>query len=625
MTTSLRSKIEKILPHVEKPSRYINQEYNAYHKPHQKTKVKVALAYPDVYEVGASNLGLQILYQIINSCQDIVAERVYAPWSDMEEKLRQKKIPLFSLESTLPISDFDILGFSLQAELTYTNILNMLDLASIPLRASERSDEHPLVIGGGPCVFNPEPLADFFDCFVLGEAEEAVLEIAEAFKKVKAKRPSTGTKRQKLLEKLAQIKGVYVPSFYEVSYLKDGRVKEAKPKRDDVPAVVTKRIIKDFNKATIAIHPIVPFVDTIHNRYSLEIMRGCTRGCRFCQAGMIYRPVRQRQQKLLVDKASEALKNTGFEEVSLVSLSSTDYSSIEGLVDNLVNLCRSSGTSVSLPSLRVDAFSVKLANQISQIKRTGLTFAPETGTERLACVINKGVKGEDLLAAARCAFEEGWQRLKLYFMIGLPTEAQEDLQGIVDLASKVVELGLKIVPRKKRSRFLIVVSVSSFVPKAQTPFQWFSQNSLREIETKQQFLKEHLRGRYISLKWHDPEQSLVEGVLARGDRKLSEALEEVFKQGAKFDSWNDFFNLERWLKALEVKGFSADFYTSRRRQADEVFPWDHLSCGVSKNFLLSEYEKAMAGAVTKDCRVSNCSACGVDKNLKVKCKQLKKF
>ncbi|MBI4744923.1 MAG: TIGR03960 family B12-binding radical SAM protein, partial [Actinobacteria bacterium] len=481
------NEINKILSLVQKPARYINSEWNSVHKDHQKVDVKVALAYPDVYEIGASNLGLQIIYEILNQREDVAAERVYAPWNDLEEILRNRNIPLFTLESKSPVASFDIFGFTLQYEMTFTNILNMLSLAGIPLYSSERDNSYPLIIGGGPCAFNPEPLALFFDFFVLGDGEEAINEIIDCYKKNKTK------SRQEILESLSQIEGVYIPSFYQVDYDSDGIIRKVNPLKENIPFPVNKRVVSDLEKFDFPRHPIVPFVNIVHDRCSIEIMRGCTRGCRFCQAGMIYRPVRERSLEKVTEMAKNLIRETGYDEISFASLSSSDYSSIEKVFENLRVEQERDKIAVSLPSLRVDAFSVELAKQVQKTRKTGLTFAPEAGTQRLRDVINKCVIEEDLYNALRSAFEAGWRKIKLYFMIGLPTETMEDLKGIVDLCDNAVNLGLSIVPKKDRRQIKIKVSVSSFVPKAVTPFQWVKQDPLLELKEKQQYLQANIK------------------------------------------------------------------------------------------------------------------------------------
>lgn len=597
MHNSLWKEIEAILPAVQKPARYINREWNSIHKPHDKVKVKVALAYPDTYEVGQSNLGLQILYDILNARPDVVAERVYAPWLDMEEQLRKKEIPLFALESCTPLKSFDIIGFSLQTEMTYTNVLNMLNLAGIPIYASERNDEYPVIIAGGPCVFNPEPLAPFFDIFAVGEGEEVILEIVKKYEKSRkshvARPANGGAGRKELLRKLAQIEGVYVPEFYEVSYERNGTIKEIKPTFEDVPEKVTKRKVENLDKARFPTQPIVPFIDTVHNRCTIEIMRGCVRGCRFCQAGVIYRPRRERSVDTVLGLAEKTLNNTGYEEISLASLSSSDYSSIQPLIEKLSQKYADKNIALALPSLRADTFSVELANMIERVKKTGLTFAPEAGTQRMREIINKNLDEADFLKAVEGAFSSGWKRIKLYFMIGLPSERQEDIDGIVNLVNKVLEVAKTQVLKRERYRVKITVNISPYVPKPHTPFQWVAQNTIAELQNKQRYLKKMLSRRNIIVKWHDARQSLIEGALARGDRRLAKVIEGAWKLGAKFDAWTEEFKFSAWMQALDAEGLKIDFYTTRERVQAEVFPWDHIDSGIKRSFFLKEYEKVL--------------------------------
>ncbi|MDI6689282.1 MAG: TIGR03960 family B12-binding radical SAM protein [Actinomycetota bacterium] len=614
--------LEKILPLVQRPARYIDGEWNAVHKPHHEVDLKIALIYPDTYEVGLPNLGLQILYEILNDENDVVAERAYAPWIDMEEVLRKKRIPLFALESRTPLISLDILGFSLQYEMTYTNILNVLDLAGIPPYATDRDERYPLVIAGGPCAFNPEPLAPFFDLFVIGDGEEVVLELVEEYKKGRGSRVE-GRKgqlaeRRELLKRLAGIEGIYVPRFYDVEYYPSGQVKKIQPNCRGIPKRVSKRTVKDLNDVKFPMLPLVPYVDVVHDRCSLEVMRGCTRGCRFCQAGIIYRPVRERSHKLILRAANDLLQETGYEEISLVSLSSSDYSLIQPLLRKLMDNHSQKGISISLPSLRLDTFSVELASQIQRVKKTGLTFAPEAGTQRLRDAINKCLTEEDLLATVKDVFESGWRKLKLYFMIGLPTETQGDLQGIVDLAHKIVDIGLSVVPKREWNRIKVALSVASFVPKSHTPFQWVAQNPLPELEKKIEFLRKNLQSRYILLKWQDPKLSVLEAALARGDRRLSKVIERAFKIGCRFDAWTEQFNFDKWLKAFEESGVSLNFYAHRERSRDEVFPWDHINSVVNKEYLWNEYQRALSQTPTEDCRTGPCSECGVCQTFKLK-------
>lgn len=598
---------ERILGRVSKPSRYINHEFNSVHKDPEKVKVKFALAYPDVYEVGLPHLGLQILYELLNSREDTLAERIYAPWLDLEEEMRSRRFPLFSLESHLPLCRFDFLGFTLQYELTYTNILNMLDLAGIPVLAEERGLNHPVVVAGGPGAYNAESLAPFLDLVVVGDGEEVISEIIDAYILFRKKAKT----REELLRYFARIKGVYLPQEYRVEYDSQGRAARIVPKTSEVPSTVAKRVVKDLDLFPIPLRPPVPFANVVHDRCSVEIMRGCTRGCRFCQAGIIYRPVRERSAGKVVDSVSAVLKENGYEEVSLASLSSTDHSGISGILNGLAPLQEKNKVAVSLPSLRIDAFSVDLAKEIQRVKKSGLTFAPEAGSQRLRDVINKQVTSEDMLETARCAFNAGWFRLKLYFMIGLPTETSEDLQGIVDMVKEVVKLGRRTVPSNKTHLLNVTVNVASFVPKPHTPFQWVGQDSLEELEWKQDFLKRNLRGRHISLKWHDAKMSQVEAAIARGDRRLSGAVYDAWKSGCKFDGWSDYFDFEKWQQALKNRGLSIEFFAQRERALEETLPWDHINAGVTKEFLADEYSRGLQGIATPDCRWEVCYNCGV--------------
>lgn len=597
---------------MEKPSRYINHELNSVRKEISKKGIKIALAYPDAYEVGLPNMGLQILYEILNGQEDVAAERVYAPWTDMESIMRKRAIPLFTLETHGRVADFDVLGFSLQHELIYTNVLNMLDLAGIPIFAADRDGRYPLVIAGGPGTVNPEPLAPFFDLFVIGEAEELILELVGTLKDWK--KNGRGSNRFDVLKRLSKIPGVYIPSFYDVSYDEDGLVREVQAK-EGAADMITRRIVKDLSEIPMPTRPIVPFMDAVHDRCSVEIMRGCTRGCRFCQAGIIYRPVRERTKEQLISGISRILEHTGYEEVSLSSLSSTDYTLIEDVVRSLSDIYTDQGISISLPSLRVDAFSVELVREIARVKRTGLTFAPEAGTQRLRDVVNKNVTEEDILSTAKLAFEEGWQRIKLYFMIGLPTETKDDLQGIVDIARKVVGVGLRTLSGPAKSRLMVVVSVSAFAPKPQTPFQWARQDSLEEFEEKQRFLYVGLKGRHLSYKWHNAKSSVIEGAIARGDRRVADVIYRAWQLGCRFDAWTKEIKFQDWVSAFSDSALDPAFFAERERSCDEVLPWQHIDVGVSKRFLEMEYMRALEAELTEDCRLNACSSCGVCQNL----------
>lgn len=528
--------LERILRQVQKPGRYVGGEWNAVRKDWHDAAIRMAFAFPDVYEVGMSHLGLQILYGIVNGRDDALLERVFAPWPDMEKQMRQAGLPLFSLESRRPVRDFDIVGFTLQYELTYTNILNMLDLAGIPLRAAERAGGgYPLVVAGGPCAFNPEPLADFIDAFVIGEGEEVLHELLDAYLAMRRR----GAERREMLLHLAGIEGIYVPVFYRVEYNGKGMVQSVVPVEEGVPRQVRKRTVADLDGAFFPTRPLVPVINPVHDRAMLEVQRGCTRGCRFCQAGMIYRPVREKEPNTLLRQAGEILRSTGWNELSLSSLSTTDYSQVRPLIQELTAQYSPLGINVSLPSLRVDAFSVGLAREVQKVRRSSLTFAPEAGTQRLRDVINKGVTESDLLEAVAAAFAGGWQAVKLYFMIGLPTETDDDLAGIADLARRVLDVGRSQFGAGRRLK--VTVSASSFVPKPHTPFQWEPQDTLDELRRKQAYLRRRLRGRGLVFNWHDPESSFLEAVLSRGDRRLAAAIESAWRRGCRFDGWSELF------------------------------------------------------------------------------------
>ncbi|MDA8336821.1 MAG: TIGR03960 family B12-binding radical SAM protein [Peptococcaceae bacterium] len=602
----MRDLLDGILQRVQKPARYVGGEWNAVIKDWSKTPLRVAFCFPDVYEVGMSYPGLQILYQLANSREDVLWERVFAPWPDMEDELRKAGLPLFSLESRHCLREFDIVAFTLQYELTATNILNMLDLGRIPLWAGERQGRDPLVVAGGPCAFNPEPLAPFFDAVVLGEGEEVVGEILTACK--------DAGDRDARLALMARIPGVYLPSNFDVSYREDGRVAAVSP-RDLASPKVTRRVVTDLDSQPPPVRPVVPSTGVVHDRATLEVFRGCTHGCRFCQAGIIYRPVRERSLPVLLQAAGEVLKNTGQDEIALVSLSTTDYSGIRPLLRGILDRWGRTGVHVSLPSLRVDAFAVDLAREARGVRGSSLTFAPEAGTQRLRDVINKGVTEEDLLTAVGAAFASGWHAVKLYFMIGLPTESREDLAGIVDLVRKVVEAGraAKVPP----GRLKVTASVSSFVPKAHTPFQWEGQDSRAALLEKQAYLREHLRMPHAAFSWHDPQASFLEAVLARGDRRLAPVIQQAWAKGCRFDGWSEWFKPDRWDEAFRAAGLSAAWYAHQRYDYGDVLPWDHLESGVDRAFLVEEHRRACAGLVTPDCRTGECAACGLCPALEV--------
>ncbi len=598
--------LEHILPRVQKPARYTGGEYNAVVKDRKAVDTRVALCFPDTYEIGMSNLGMRILYGVMNQMDGVWCERVFAPWGDMEEEMRRAGVVLYGLESGDAIDEFDIIGFSLGYEMAYTNVLNMLDLAGVPLRSQERGELSPLVIAGGTCAFNPEPLAPFIDIFSLGEGEDVTVELIELYRRAREECWS----KEELLAAAAQIPGLYVPSLYDVTYRGDGTVDAITP-RDGAPAVVTKRIVQDFNKSYFPVKTIVPSTEIVHDRVMLELFRGCIRGCRFCQAGYAYRPVRARDPELLIQQGIEACRDSGYQEMTLSSLSTSDYRRLEPLCDGLLDWCEPNKVSLSLPSLRADNFSAGLMERLQHVRKSGLTFAPEAGTQRLRDAINKNVTEQEVLRSCRTAFSGGWSTVKLYFMLGLPTETDEDVLGIADLAEKVYQAWRETTPNPRRG-VTITVSTAWFVPKPHTAFQWEPQITMEEYQRRVKLLREHMRGRSIKYNWHDSQTSFLEAVFARGDRRVADVIEATWRKGAKFDSWSEYFDFDRWLEAFKACGIDPHFYANRARSREEVLPWSMTSTGVSAQFLWRERERAYEAKITPDCR-KQCTGCGADK------------
>jgi len=604
--TSLWPRIEPLLAKVQKPARYIGCEDGCQAPVHSSHQAAWLLVYPDAYEVGLPNQGLQILYEILNERADAVAERSYAPWGDMEALMRQRGVPLFSVDTHQPAARFDVLAFNLSAELVYTNVLNCIDLAGTPVRSRDRGPDHPLVGAGGHCAFNPEPLADFVDFFVIGDGEEAVGDVTEVVCQWKSGGRTPGS-RERVLRALSQVPGVYVPSMYDVAY-DGGRLVGVTPKHADVPERVEKRTVVDLNEWPYPKRQLVPLTEVVHDRLNVEIFRGCTRGCRFCQAGMITRPVRERSADQVRTMVRDGLRRTGYDEVTLTSLSSADFSGIDRVVADIINEpANCNQVSLSLPSLRVDAFTVGLATEIQKVRRTGLTFAPEGGTWRIRQVLNKLIREEDLYEAVDAAYSQGWRRMKLYFLIGVPTEMDEDTLGIAELARNCVEVG-----RRHNKAASVTASVGGFVPKPHTPFQWFGQNTVDNLRRKVNLLRDDLRrDRGVQLRWHDPAATLVEGIASRGDRRLGPVIEDVWRAGGVFQEWSEHFDLSLWEAAMARHGLSIDWYVHRHRTDDEVLPWDHISAGLHRDFLWQDWQDALRGAGVPDCRWTPCYDCGV--------------
>jgi len=604
---------DDVLFRVEKPARYIGGELNSYNKDLKDIDIRYAFCFPDVYEVGMSHLGMKILYYILNERKDTFCERVFAPWPDMEKIMREENIQLYGLESKDPIKDFDFIGFTLQYEMSYTNILNMLDLAGVTIKASERGEEEPIVMCGGPCAYNPEPLYNIADMFVLGEGEELNTKILDLYKKYKGK-----GKKKEFLREASKIRGVYIPSLYEVTYKEDNTIKEFKPIYDDVPKKVKKVIVNNINDVVYPDKFVVPYTDIVHDRIVLETFRGCTRGCRFCQAGMIYRPVREKKTEALLELSDDLIKNTGYDEITLSSLSICDYSDIQNLVFSMVERHKEGKVGVTLPSLRIDSFSVDLIKEIQKVRKTGLTFAPEAGSQRMRDVINKGVTEENLMTSVKSAFEAGWSTIKLYFMLGLPYETLEDVMGIAELGQKVVGKYYEVPKEIRKKGLKVTVSTSIFVPKPFTPFQWAPQDTMEEVRKKIEALRENIKSKQITYNWHESLVSYMEAIFARGDRRLCDVLIKAFEKGARFDGWNQYFDFNIWKEALEECNVDGDFYAYRQREYDEILPWDFVDTGVSKEFLMRENERAKKAEVTPDCR-QGCKNCGVNVNLEGEC------
>ena len=600
---------DEILMQIEKPARYIGNELNSVVK-ENTSQIRFAMCFPDVYEIGMSHLGIQILYDMFNRREDTWCERVYSPWPDLHKVMKEQNIPLFGLESQEPIKNFDFIGITLQYEMCYTNILQILDLAQIPLRAKDRKEEDPIVLGGGPCTYNPEPLAEFFDLFYMGEGETVYDELLDAYKENKKR----GGTRKEFLEMAAEIEGIYVPAFYDVTYKEDGTIESFRPNNPHAKEKIKKQVVMDMSSATYPEKPVVPFIKATQARVVLEIQRGCIPGCRFCQAGMLYRPTREKDVEVLKEYAYKMLKNTGHEEISLSSLSSSPYKVSYELITFLLDICKEKKINISLPSLRIDAFSLDIMQKVQDVKKSSLTFAPEAGTQRLRNVINKGLTVDDIMNGSKQAFEGGWNKVKFYFMLGLPTETEEDMRGIPELANDVAALYYDTVPKEKRAgKCQITISTSFFVPKPFTPFQWARMYEpseyLGRAKIVNDHVKEQLNRKSIRYNWHEAYVTVIEGILARGDRRLCDAIVKAYEKGGYYDAWTEYFDYDRWIDSIKECGLDPDFYTMRERPLDEIFPWDFIDIGVTKQFMIREWETAHKETVTPNCRM-RCSACG---------------